>query len=220
MYEFAIDMSAGLASLALTEKAACRAAFSWSQKQYPHQHLFAILPGFLRDAGVAPEEIGLAVVGLGPGAFSGIRIALAAANGLALPGGVAVRGLPSSAALAWEARGQTTSTEIITVGDARRSRCWLARYRLGSPAGLDTLAEPVLVPVADLAAALSPQACVVTPDWERLGAILEAAVPASATLLRAPHYPTARALAEIAGQRLRRGAALHPPQPIYLHPAV
>jgi tRNA threonylcarbamoyladenosine biosynthesis protein TsaB len=65
------------------------------------------------------------VVGLGPGSYAGVRIAIATAVGLRTAGCVKLCGLPSICALQVEAR------EYCVIGDARRQSFFLARVRDG-----------------------------------------------------------------------------------------
>jgi tRNA threonylcarbamoyladenosine biosynthesis protein TsaB len=59
----------------------------------------------LRDAGVEPSELGRVVVGTGPGSFTGLRMGLAAARGLAFALDVPVAGVSTLDALAAGAPG-------------------------------------------------------------------------------------------------------------------
>jgi len=52
------------------------------------QTLLEDVDALLRQAGAHPSEIGYLAVGIGPGSFTGVRIGLAAARGLALSLGV------------------------------------------------------------------------------------------------------------------------------------
>ena len=62
------------------------------------------------DAGGPPDLI---IVGLGPGSYAGVRIAIATAVGLKIASGARLLGLPSICAI--------DQSEYVFVGDARRS---------------------------------------------------------------------------------------------------
>jgi tRNA threonylcarbamoyl adenosine modification protein YeaZ len=70
--------------------------------------------GLLRDAKVAPSELDGLVVGIGPGSFTGVRMGLAAARGIAFAVGVPVAGVSTLDALA------AGAPDAIAVVDAKR----------------------------------------------------------------------------------------------------
>jgi tRNA threonylcarbamoyladenosine biosynthesis protein TsaB len=78
------------------------------------QTLLEDVDALLRQAGAHPSDIGRLAVGLGPGSFTGVRIGLAAARGLALSLDVPGSGVSTLAALA------AGAPEALPVVDAKR----------------------------------------------------------------------------------------------------
>jgi len=63
--------------------------------------LFGLLDDLLKEVGARKEEIGALVLGEGPGSYTGLRIALAAGEGMALALSAKVYGVSSLLAAAW-----------------------------------------------------------------------------------------------------------------------
>jgi tRNA threonylcarbamoyladenosine biosynthesis protein TsaB len=79
-------------------------------------------------------DVGLVGVGVGPGSFTGLRVGLATAKGLALALGVPVRGVDSLAVLAYGALsepGVPPDAVALSVIDAHRGEVFVAAYARG-----------------------------------------------------------------------------------------
>lgn len=136
------------------------------------------------------------VVGLGPGSFTGLRIALATVKGLAYAFRRPAVGVSSLAALAVEG---PPDIELFAVAVVKKGEVYLGRYRREGK-GVIALAPESSVTVPELATLLRDR-----PEVRALGpalvdyraALLELGVPA-ASLLDAPSIPSAAALASLA----------------------
>ena len=103
--------------------------------------LLADVDALVRQAGAHPRDITGLAVGIGPGSFTGIRIGLAAARGLALALDVPAAGVSTLDALAAGAPG------AIPVIDAKRSEVFVPGPRAVAPAELEI--EPGATYVGD-----------------------------------------------------------------------
>ena len=103
--------------------------------------LLADVDALVRQAGAHPRDITALAVGIGPGSFTGIRIGLAAARGLALALGVPAAGVSTLDVLAAGAPG------AVAVVDAKRREVFVAGPRAVAPAELEV--EPGVAYVGD-----------------------------------------------------------------------
>ena len=215
----ALEQSTAVGSAALLRGPTVLAFRSWEESSARNQRLFAVLPELFREAGCEANEIALYAVGLGPGSFSGVRIALSTARGMALPGGSPVVGISSAEALAWQIWTKTRVGAVAVVGDARRERLWLAAF--GEENGrLAPRGEIRLVAWDELRSAIATGTLLVTPDWARIGERLEPLTEHGAKLERGGGAPHADSLGRLAVQKLAERTPLPPLRPIYLHPGV
>lgn len=216
---FAIEQSTSRAGIVLLRDAETAAGRAWEEERFHNQRVFEELPALFADAGMAPADVDMFAVGLGPGSFAGLRISLSLAHAAALPGAKAVRGVSSGEAMAWGLRGELTTPRVTIVGDARRRRLWWAVLRVDAN-GVAIEQDYCLGDAAGLARA-AVDTTIVSADWDRLDADLSAiARRAGAPLIAEPRAPTARAVAELARRRHADGSGEAPMGPIYLHPPV
>ena len=82
----------------------------------------------LAEAGVVPDEITHVVAGRGPGSFTGIRVALAAAKGFSLATGASGTGVSCLAAAAHAASLRADGGHIIATADTRRGSLFVQLF--------------------------------------------------------------------------------------------
>jgi tRNA threonylcarbamoyl adenosine modification protein YeaZ len=217
MLTLSIDQSTETGSAAILDDQRLVAERQWAETRFSRQQLFPSLKAMLNEAGLEPGAIQLYVVGVGPGSYSGLRVALAAARAMALPGKTPVYGITSAEGLAWQASEAVHVARVRIVGDARRdqwwTRCFQRRGALMNLVGDWTLVHPHAFQAGDAEV-------VATPDWARIGALLQAVVPPAITLIARAFLPDAVTLGRLAIARMAQGVASEPLTPIYLHPAV
>lgn len=94
-YVLAFDCSTPVATVALNE----------ARREVPHgrqaAELVPVIEALMKHAGIGYRDLDCMVSTIGPGSFTGLRIALATLHGLALASGVKVKTLTSTEAVAW-----------------------------------------------------------------------------------------------------------------------
>jgi len=122
-----IDTSTDCGSIAILEDETLRALLSLNIKKTHSQRLLAGVDFLLSECGLKVNDIDALAVAQGPGSFTGVRIALACAKGLALAHEKPLVGVSTLEALAW----QSAEPDILLcpVIDARRGEIFGAAYR-------------------------------------------------------------------------------------------
>ncbi len=163
------------------------------------ERLMPMIDEVLAEAGVTFSDLSAIGVGIGPGNFTGIRISVAAARGLALALDIPAIGVSLLEALAFDHKGP-----VLASISAGRDHFYLQRFAPGADRG------PELVPFDQITDWRHPD---LTCIGNREGDI---AAMIGATGGPAPYYP-ASAIARIAA--LRQGEVTAPPAPLYLRAA-
>ncbi|MEN8255565.1 MAG: tRNA (adenosine(37)-N6)-threonylcarbamoyltransferase complex dimerization subunit type 1 TsaB [Verrucomicrobiota bacterium] len=201
---FAIELSSSRGSVALIEDGRIVVEKNWVENFKNRQQLFDAMSGLDVDW----NSVDCFAVGRGPGAFSGMRIGFSVVNALAAPGGKMVYALNSGAALA----AQIGAEHLGVVGDARRNKVWAGLF-----SGADIKKEFQLLERDELAAFIPENVLVVSPDHDRLEDLLAG----FQTMENAgPVFPSAGVLGRLVAQRLEKGVASEPFEPLYMHPPV
>jgi tRNA threonylcarbamoyladenosine biosynthesis protein TsaB len=116
----AFDLSTRRGTIALANEKEILGATDWPNDRRTSAPFFAALNDIIREHG-APETI---VVGLGPGSYTGTRIAIAAAIGLQTTTGAALAGISSLCAVSDE-------NKFWVIGDAKRASFFFAKISGG-----------------------------------------------------------------------------------------
>jgi tRNA threonylcarbamoyladenosine biosynthesis protein TsaB len=163
--------------------------------------------------GLAPRELDLIACGGGPGSFTGLRIGLATAKGLAYALGKPMILVSSLAALALEAGG--AGADVLAVLDARKREVYAGLYRLDPlPA---RLVEETVIPPGRLREYVGREDLVVVGD----GALAypDEAARCGRVLRDARPTPSAAAIARLALARGTVTDELVTAEPTYIRPS-
>jgi tRNA threonylcarbamoyladenosine biosynthesis protein TsaB len=181
----------------------------------PRRHAELALPWaeqLLAEAGIARSQLDAVAAGRGPGAFTGVRLAISIAQGIALALDRPVVPVSTLATLAMQSEG-----DVIAAIDARMGEVYLGAFRrVGED--LQALAPETVVKPAD---ATIPEGA----GWHGIGTGFAAADSALRTRLQAQlgavdaaALPHAADVARLAALAYARGEALAPErvEPAYL----
>lgn len=91
---------------------------------------FPMIEKVLAQAKIEREEIETIAVGLGPGSYTGVRAAIALAQGWQLARGTKTMGVSSVAAIAEQARVEKLFGRVSIVVDAQRGEFYFATYEI------------------------------------------------------------------------------------------
>lgn len=188
----------------------------------PRDHTKKVLPmvdDVLKEAGLTLQDLDALAFGRGPGSFTGVRIGIGIAQGLAFGADLPMIGISTLAAMAQASYRLHGATDVAVAIDARMSEVYWARYTRqenGAWAGVD---EECVIPPANLV----EEAQADEKTWITAGtgwaayqdelANLPFAVSASEVL-----YPDSQDIVLLAKQELEKGntVPVEESSPVYL----
>ncbi len=130
------------------------ATFKVQARRASNTRLLPEIDALLKERGFARDRIACVAVGRGPGSFTGVRIAMATAKGVASALGVGLIGVSTLDAVAWNAWAKGVRGRALVVADAMRHEVYPVRY-LVDDAGAHRTEPDSVVKAAAAAESLS-----------------------------------------------------------------
>lgn len=140
-----IELSTPAASIALWQKGSFMMEREW-QTNRDHTEIFTHLKKALDSLG--GEKINLILVGSGPGSYGGVRVALAAADGISL-----AQGSDIAAVCSWEALFAPNNNSTWVIANARRNGWVTGNIQNGRISG-----DLAIIPTSDMPAWIEERA--------------------------------------------------------------
>ncbi len=140
------DTSNNLASVALIDNSEILSYNITKQSSQQAEKLFQLIDLSLKTANLKLSDLDLVSITNGPGSFTGVRIALAAASGLKIGSKNEFIALTNFQVLAWKARDLYPNKPIAVILDARRDQVYLQIFNQQ----LEEITQPILVEVSQV----------------------------------------------------------------------
>jgi tRNA threonylcarbamoyl adenosine modification protein YeaZ len=211
MRVLAIDTALAACSAAVldTEHGGIVAAESLPMTRGHAEALMPLVARVMDQAGIAFSDLDRVAVTTGPGSFTGLRVGIAAARGIALAADKPAVGLSTLTAYAAPHMAEDDSVPVVAAIDARHGHVYLQVF---GPGGR-TLTVPRLAPLREaVQAASAAPTCIVGSAAQSVAAALSQADAAPAAVDARP-APDIAWVARI-GAGLPEGQS--PPRPQYL----
>ncbi|MDR1728895.1 MAG: tRNA (adenosine(37)-N6)-threonylcarbamoyltransferase complex dimerization subunit type 1 TsaB [Acidobacteriota bacterium] len=154
----AFDTSSNRGSVALLEGGRLRADLRVDASAAHSEHLLQSVDFLLGRAGWRLRDLGLVASGLGPGSFTGVRIGVATALGLAQSLGIpfaGVSGLDVLARRLASAAAVPAGVPLAVLLDAHRNQVYFGGYESRGGGGVRQAGKPALVDLPELGGRLA-----------------------------------------------------------------
>ncbi len=214
----AIDTTETACSVALQLGGECR----WRHRVAPRRHGELLLPmveALFAEADLDLGELDAIAFSRGPGSFTGVRIATAVAQGLALGADLPLVPVSGLAALAWGAFREIGAGHVLAALDARMGELYWMAAAVSSE-GVEALADEQVAPPPRVRAASRGDWVAVGSGWDaHLQALAPRFRPARVLHQRQIHARDVAALGAILF-RSRGGVPPEEALPVYLRDQV
>lgn len=211
----ALDTATRFASLALHDGHMIRYEVTWDAGRQHTTQLMPRIVAALEERHLGPGALSAIALALGPGSFTGLRVGMAVAKGLALARQIPLLGIPTLDILAAAQGGSRRG--LVAVLQAGRGRLWAAHYRWRQ--GWHRRVGPLLTTWEDLLASITQPTLLCGEIDERGYRMIEPMGERVVILPPAHCLRRAGFLAQLAWERIRQGEMDDPAllSPLYLN---
>ncbi len=221
----AIETATETVGVAVRTEGGVQAEFSLAGRRRHVESLVPALAHLFEQVGIEAGALDAVAVDLGPGLFTGLRVGVSTAKGLAQALGLGVVGLSSLDVLLGAAAGLGRPGHVLAVVDARRGEVFANLAAVGSDEGLTEVLPPMLAApdeLADVVSGLGGMPVLAVGDGAQRYADVLGAVPGVSCLMGALGWPPASTLLTMASRLLAAGVAPVPAEdvvPLYMREA-
>ncbi len=206
----AIDTATSCSSVALTlgtrREGRVIAAFSLTGKVTHSRRLLSVIDLLMAETARTWQDIDGIGISTGPGSFTGLRIGMATAKGLAAAAGKVLIGISTLDALASKC---VTGKLICAVLDARKKEVYAAFYRSGADGLVERAGDSAVLMPQELAAQVVEPVIMVGDGVQVYGDLFRTLLGERVAFAPAQlHEPSAASLGLLAGERFLRGELL------------
>lgn len=217
----AIETATDVCGVALLQGGEVTVEVSLNRPRAHAENLVLLIQDALRYGGVDAADVDAIAVSMGPGSYTGLRIGVSAAKGLAVALDAALVGVPTLEALAASVVPYAEAGDIVCAAlHARRDEVYAAAFRIDGQRALDPLAPAAALTaeeVSDWLALPSPTAIRIAGDGgpKVAAALREGGIGDVHLLDPVAHRPSAawvarRALLKVEREEVEDAASFEP----------
>jgi tRNA threonylcarbamoyladenosine biosynthesis protein TsaB len=201
----AFDTTAGACSAAVWHDGEAPAADFRLMTRGHAEALVPMIGRVMKEAGAGYADLDAVGVTVGPGAYTGIRIGIATARGIALAAGVPAIGVGTLQALV------TADGNVLAAMDTKRGDFFVQRFVDRVPEG-----EPAVADAQMLSAAAGPEPVHIIGDAAAAVATILSEAGQEILAAETVAAPDAIHVGAIVRRLFRSGESYPPPEPLYL----
>jgi tRNA threonylcarbamoyladenosine biosynthesis protein TsaB len=186
----------------------------------PRLHTQLALPWaeeLLALAGIKKNQLDLIAVGIGPGAFTGVRLAVALVQGMALALDKPVVPVSTLAALAMQAK-QQSEAHILSAIDARMGEIYAAEFRANTQGLVEPISEEIVIAPEMYSLSIPASVAGVGTGFSANSNALQKRLQTHLVSCKADTFPHAADIARLAAHDYLQGKVIAPDflEPAYL----